>query len=764
MSSNDTQEISKLREEILSLKENDELNNIKILNFEENLNKKDETIQKLNSENQTLKEDSTKWHGYYKNQIAKLEESNKELKNSLKDKKKIIKELKEEKDKFKENYETLSKNNFMLQKQIIEKEKEISNLKIIIKPNQNDYEKLKADLQKLQGEKNELIKQNSNLNKVLEELNINKKDYIQLNNKDYEKLIADLQKLEDEKNELIKQNSNLNKNLKDLQDEKNELVKQNSNNSNINIKDLINEKNELAKQNIMLNNKLNNMIINGDKSYKYENIYKEDFYDLIIKCNSIIGLQNGWEVSMTEEGKKNYNEYKNMKYTKVGVIGSENRGKSTILSDFSKIELPTGASIKTEGLSIKYPKLEEFKNRKIILLDSAGLETPILKTDNGEQEEKNANKPIETMEKANEDIKNGDKKESVQDFFENKSRDIIQLELFLQNFIIKYSDILILILGKLTINEQKLLLKVNTHIKNLNRKESLIVIHNLKEFETKKQVEDYIKDVLKKSSTFTLEENFDINFKKNEESGWRSFFEPKSEPKIYHLIYAKKGTEAGDYYNGKAIDYLYHLITSITDKECFDPIECIKNYFSEISETILENPIKKEDLIYNDNNKKDINDEKGKTYEINQLSLKERKQPIILKKCLIDELGIIQGNNFNVQYSYYITDKNVFVYVELPGKYSESDKDLEYENVVIEQEVEGSYYIIKIRGTKKNNYKKIINVEEATQFNKRQFGKFEIQIKLDKINLTDDDFVHEIKNGCLLIKFNIKKKANAKLI
>ena len=36
MSSNDTKEISKLREEILSLKENDELNNIKILNFEEN--------------------------------------------------------------------------------------------------------------------------------------------------------------------------------------------------------------------------------------------------------------------------------------------------------------------------------------------------------------------------------------------------------------------------------------------------------------------------------------------------------------------------------------------------------------------------------------------------------------------------------------------------------------------------------------------------------------------------------------------------------
>ena len=66
----------------------------------------------------------------------------------------------------------------------------------------------------------------------------------------------------------------------------------------------------------------------------------------------------------------------------MGVIGSENRGKSTILSDFSKIELPTGIIIKTEGINIKNPELKEFRNRKIILFDSTGLETPILKTEN----------------------------------------------------------------------------------------------------------------------------------------------------------------------------------------------------------------------------------------------------------------------------------------------------------------------------------------------------------------------------------------------
>ena len=53
------------------------------------------------------------------------------------------------------------------------------------------------------------------------------------------------------------------------------------------------------------------------------------------------------------------------------------------MSKISKIDLPSGTSISTEGLSIKYPEIEKYQNRNIALLDSAGLETPVLKeTDN----------------------------------------------------------------------------------------------------------------------------------------------------------------------------------------------------------------------------------------------------------------------------------------------------------------------------------------------------------------------------------------------
>ena len=90
---------------------------------------------------------------------------------------------------------------------------------------------------------------------------------------------------------------------------------------------------------------------------------------------------------MTPEGEKNFNKYKNKELIKIGVIGNSNKGKSFILSRLSKITLPSGTSIKTEGLSIKYPEIKEFKNRKIVLLDSAGLETPVLKEGNVEEEE-----------------------------------------------------------------------------------------------------------------------------------------------------------------------------------------------------------------------------------------------------------------------------------------------------------------------------------------------------------------------------------------
>ena len=624
-----------------------------------------------------------------------------------------------------------------------------------------------------------IISKNEEINKLYEKLSLKDKTINELQPNDLQKKLEDLNNINVQSKNKIKKYyeeiKNYTSKIKELEEDNNnlrnkitEISKQNEEIKNDklslekNIKSIDIKNEEIRnKDNIILNlknkkkKKKDELKIykeNSDKSSKYQDEKSENFYDLIIKINSIYGLAHGWEVLMNENGKKNYYEYKDKIVTKIGVIGSENRGKSTILSDLSQIDLPTGYSIKTEGLSIKFPELKGFENRKIILLDSAGLETPILNI-NSTISCLNNNEIKEDINKINEKKLNGENENENEENnkFAIKSRDIIQLELFLQNYIIKYSDVIILILGKLSINEQKLLIKVKTHIKNLNKKNPLIVIHNLKEFETIRQVEDYFKNILELSSTFTLEEGRNINLQKNEDE-YKFFYEKKSEPKIFHIIYGKKGSELGNFYNKKTIQFIYDRINEITDKESFDPIKSIINYFTEISEIILENPIKQGSLI--DNLQSDSENGQPK-----KIMLKDPNTQIILKKCLIDELGLsnFQSNGLQIPYSYYITYDSVIIFIELPGKSEKSEDDTQYENIKAVLSYEDNFAIIKIYGKKKNNIESIMKETIKSFQHKRQFGDFLIQIKLYKISLEEKP-LKEIKNGVLLLRYKIKKE------
>ena len=164
-------------------------------------------------------------------------------------------------------------------------------------------------------------------------------------------------------------------------------------------------------------NELKNLGVTGEYLKPKENIIKiskeilnkdiifVDFYDVIIDINSIKDINKGWKIKMSERAKENYQLLKKEKIIKIGVIGNSNKGKSFILFKLLKIELPSGTSIRTEGLSIKYPDLDIYTNRKIVLLDSAGLETPVLKNKNDIKEKKEKKDNIEIKAKeANEDL------------------------------------------------------------------------------------------------------------------------------------------------------------------------------------------------------------------------------------------------------------------------------------------------------------------------------------------------------------------------
>ena len=152
--------------------------------------------------------------------------------------------------------------------------------------------------------------------------------------------------------------------------------------------------------------------------YASEENSPEKYYDIIIDINSLKGIKKGWKIKWTDENSKNYKNLKNNKSIKIGVIGNGNKGKSFILQKFSGKEIPKGTNIKTEGLSLLYKNKENNNNNKeVLLLDSAGFETPLLKN------------TIEDGEIDDEQI-------SI------IARDKIFTELFLQELIIEFSDII----------------------------------------------------------------------------------------------------------------------------------------------------------------------------------------------------------------------------------------------------------------------------------------------------------------------------------
>ena len=469
-----------------------------------------------------------------------------------------------------------------------------------------------------------------------------------------------------------------------------------------------------------------------DATQKLEKLSKNDewdsskqkatkFYDIIININSILKVKEGWEIEMTEEGERKYEEFKNQNLIVIGVVGNMNKGKSFILSKLSKIPLLSGTSINTKGISVKYPQLEKKENRKYILLDSAGLETPILK--NGDEAQPD-----------NKDIKANYEK------FVEKARDISITENFLQNFIISNSNILLLVVDLLSYSEQKLINKIKGEIRRGKREKKLFIIHNLKTFTKKEQIEKYINEFLFKSGTFVLQKHEDITAEDIKVEGEHFTEEEKNGLKIFHLIFAADGSEAGDIYNNYTIKFIEKQYSDVLTKKKFDVIEEIKEKFHLMSSKILKEKIEKNDFISNEEIK-----------EKKIISLKDPEKNIVLKRCFIDELGyqIFKGNGFEPQYNYFKNKDTLDIRVEVPGS-------------VEVPKIGKALYLgdcthIKINGIKRRD--KFPESPEGNIDNTRDFGEFNIDIsfKTEDFKIKSEPKEQKIKNGILYIKYELEE-------
>jgi len=481
---------------------------------------------------------------------------------------------------------------------------------------------------------------------------------------------------------------------------------------------ILKEKEQLKKE----IEKLNSQIINTNREEEFNPIA---FYDIIIYIQSINNINEGWKVELSQRMIEKYknNDFTQEKTVKIGVIGNSNKGKSFILSRISGFYLPFGTSIKTQGLSIKFPELKQYPDKKIVLLDSAGLETPVLlkKEEIENNNEKSGNENINKNFQKNIEL------------FQKESRDKIITELFLQNYIIHNSDIPLVVVGILTYSEQKLLNKVKSELIRAKKDKTLYVIHNLMTFTTIKQVKDYIKEILLKSSTFTLEKQIIPN------EVCECYYE-KTKPLVKHLFFAYEGSEAGDYYNKYTLEYLEKAYITIIDLEPFDVLKTVKERFKKISKQILDN----NDGEINFDNKNEIEFDDSKKDIIKLIKPKK----IQLKRCLIDELGFqnLKSNGYEPSYNVYKKGNEIIITIEAPG-----DSQLDKTDLIRSE----GYTFIRIIGNK--NKDKEPERIESNFYNSRENGEFtlEIPLKYEDFWLKNKEPIIEKKNGLFIIKFEL---------
>ena len=666
------------------------------------LEKQIENLKKINDENDI--------------KIKQLKKENDDLNISLNSEK-------YNSDKYNKNCQNYLKENKKLNNEIESLKKEIKDLK-------SENKKLNNFSNKELKEKNAQI---NNLNNENEKLN---KEYIKIKNEN-DRLIKEKKELES--SAIIDLNKKINKELENEKNKNIDLLKK--------IENIKNQKNTIFE-----NYKKN------DYDEKYINKQLEDFYDVVINIKSINSLTKpeGWPIKWNQNRKDIYETFKNKEMFKIGVLGNGNVGKSFLLSRLFKTNIPSGYSVITEGLSLKYNE-----NGEYIILDSAGLQTPLIKDDDF----------FNTIK----DEKGENKNEVIRKKYENLYKDKTQTENFIQNLIIHESDMILIVVGKLTFNEQRLINKIKKEIElgikdNKGKNKPLYIIHNLMNFQTRKQVEEHINDIILKSASFNIKEIKDIKIEENEcnkEEKRVYLVENDNEVEVYHLIMSREETEAGNYYNNFTYELLKQHFSLFTQRKPLAIIDEVKDRFIEWSNDLLEEKIDSNNIeivkdeetqkeikyIFNGKNQTENENEGQNVNKTDNKSESKIEKNLIPKACISDELGlsIYRSNGYEPPYYFYIDsndkEEKLIIVLEIPGG-----------NNIDEVYADSDTKEIIVKGSKidkNNNVKQLYN--KSTKF-----GKFNLHIPYgNKIQLADEEPIEgedSYEDGIYTFKFKLLKK------
>ena len=249
-------------------------------------------------------------------------------------------------------------------------------------------------------------------------------------------------------------------------------------------------------------NKLSN---DEDKIHFRKIIYGQNrsndksMYDAIFKCESINKLYHDeWTYILYNRflERMQIKDEENRKFCTICLIGETNKGKTYLLNLLTDNKLQSGIEYKTIGISCKFTNFKynvndlneddiKEKEAKFLIFDSAGRSEPLL---------------IEPELKAklsDEELKNR---------VEADNKDLKLSEDFIKNFLISHSRIILVVVNQLTLAEQIFLYELKND--NEDKFEELFIIHNLFNFENKRDIENYIDNTIVHSIYFDISKDY----------------------------------------------------------------------------------------------------------------------------------------------------------------------------------------------------------------------------------------------------------------
>ena len=288
-----------------------------------------------------------------------------------------------------DKYIQFSDKNKELEKKLKDNQNENINLKEKITNLENIINDLNSQINKYKNDYNEIYRNyNSNKRELKEKEEKIRENEMKLNLMNEEKknilfknqkTIDDLNKIQNEYKNEIKQKDKKINSLENILKDKESKFKGVINsyedmNNKIKIQEQqITELKEYKKENIHLkekNEELNNIVNENKTRDDYIKKSSNEYYDVVVDINSIFSLKNeGWRILYNEGRKEIYKKIIGEQTIKIGVLGLNNVGKSYLLSKIVKVDIPTGYSIETKGISIKYSEESEGAEKGICILD-----------------------------------------------------------------------------------------------------------------------------------------------------------------------------------------------------------------------------------------------------------------------------------------------------------------------------------------------------------------------------------------------------------